>query len=155
MIIGTGIDVVDIERFARQLERAPRLRERLFVASERPLPISSLAARFAAKEAAAKALKAPPGMIWQHCWIEKTRWGAPILCTEGTVAREAAAQGIEHWHLTMSHDGGIAMAYVIAESGLVPSTEPGVESAAASAADPAARAARETTEPRPAVQEAR
>lgn len=120
MIIGTGIDVVDIERFARQLERTPRLRERLFVPSERSLPIQSLAARFAAKEAAAKALKAPPGMIWQHCWIEKTQWGAPILCTEGTVAREAASQGIGRWHLTMSHDGGVAMAYVIAESGDVP-----------------------------------
>lgn len=116
MIIGSGIDVVDIQRFERQLERTPRLRERLFVPSERVLPLQSLAARFAAKEAAAKALKAPPGMIWQHCWIEKTEWGAPILCTEGTVAREAARQGIDRWHLSMSHDGGLAMAYVIAES---------------------------------------
>ena len=87
MIIGSGIDVVDIQRFERQLERTPRLRERLFVPSERGLPLQSLAARFAAKEAAAKALKAPPGMIWQHCWIEKTEWGAPILRTEGTVVR--------------------------------------------------------------------
>lgn len=116
MIIGSGIDVVDIQRFERQLERTPRLRERLFVPSERGLPLQSLAARFAAKEAAAKALKAPPGMIWQHCWIEKTEWGAPILRTEGTVAREATAQGIDRWHLSMSHDGGVAMAYVIAES---------------------------------------
>lgn len=138
MIIGTGIDVVDIERFARQLERTPRLRERLFVASERSLPIQSLAARFAAKEAAAKALKAPPGMIWQHCWIAKTEWGAPILCTEGTVAREAAAQGIERWHLTMSHDGGVAMAYVIAESGDGPCAHPGVDTAADAAAVSAA-----------------
>ncbi len=116
MIIGSGIDVVDIGRFERQLERTPRLLERLFVPSERVLPLQSLAARFAAKEAAAKALKAPPGMIWQHCWIEKTQWGAPVLRTEGTVAREAAQLGIDRWHLTMSHDGGIAMAYVMAES---------------------------------------
>lgn len=116
MIIGSGIDVVDIERFARQLERTPRLRERLFVESERSLPLQSLAARFAAKEAAAKALQAPPGMIWQHCWVEKAPSGAPILRTEGTVAQEAQRQGIDRWHLTMSHDGGVAMAYVIAES---------------------------------------
>lgn len=115
MIIGTGIDVVDIQRFERQLERTPRLRQRLFVPAERELPVQSLAARFAAKEATAKALKAPPGMIWQHCWIEKTQWGAPVLCMEGTVAAEAAKQGIDRWHLSMSHDGGMAMAYVVAE----------------------------------------
>ncbi|WP_047690728.1 holo-ACP synthase [Kocuria sp. ZOR0020] len=115
MIIGTGIDVVDIQRFERQLERTPRLIERLFAPSERELPVQSLAARFAAKEATAKALKAPPGMIWQHCWIEKTKWGAPVLRMEGTVAAEAAKQGIDRWHLSMSHDGGMAMAYVVAE----------------------------------------
>ncbi|MDO5617352.1 holo-ACP synthase [Kocuria sp.] len=132
MIIGTGIDVVDINRFAQQLERTPRLRERLFVPSERELPVQSLAARFAAKEAAAKALKAPPGMIWQHCWIEKTQWGAPVLRTTGTVAAEAAQQGIDRWHLSMSHDGGLAMAYVVAEGFPVdslPEAVPGADSA--------------------------
>jgi holo-[acyl-carrier protein] synthase len=115
MIIGTGIDVVDIARFEEQIARTPGLVARLFVPSERELPVRSLAARFAAKEAAAKALKAPPGMIWQHCWIEKDASGAPLLCTEGTVAAEARRQGIDRWHLTMTHDGGIAMAMVVAE----------------------------------------
>lgn len=115
MIIGTGIDVVDIDRFRRHLERVPRLAQRLFVDTERDLPVASLAARFAAKEATAKALKAPPGMVWQHCWVEKTEWGAPVLRTEGTVSAEAAKQGIERWHVSMSHDGGLAMAYVVAE----------------------------------------
>ena len=58
MIVGTGVDIVDIARFERQLERTPRLRERLFVPHERELAPRSLAARFAVKEAAAKALKA-------------------------------------------------------------------------------------------------
>ena len=58
-IIGVGIDVVDIDRFGQTLERTPRLRERLFTPAERELPLQSLAARFAAKEAAAKALGAP------------------------------------------------------------------------------------------------
>ena len=139
MIIGSGIDVVDIQRFERQLERTPRLRERLFVPSERVLPLQSLAARFAAKEAAAKALKAPPGMIWQHCWIENHPSGAPVLCTEGTVAEEARRQGIDRWHLTMTHDGGIAMAMVIAErtgepGGAAPTGASAAESAGTGAA---------------------
>ncbi|NQW65167.1 MAG: 4'-phosphopantetheinyl transferase superfamily protein, partial [Actinobacteria bacterium] len=56
MIEGIGIDVVDIKRFADSLERTPNLKERLFTPAEAALPISSLAARFAAKEALAKAL---------------------------------------------------------------------------------------------------
>ena len=53
MIVGIGVDVVDIERFGRQLERTPGLRDRLFVPAERELNTRSLAARFAAKEAVA------------------------------------------------------------------------------------------------------
>ena len=75
MIVGTGVDIVDIARFERQLERTPRLRERLFVPHERELHPRSLAARFAVKEAAAKALLAPPGMIWQDCWISNDAHG--------------------------------------------------------------------------------
>lgn len=115
MIIGTGIDVVDIERFSYNLQRTPRLVQRLFAPSERDLPVQSLAARFAAKEATAKALKAPPGMVWQHCWVEKNQWGAPMLRVVDTVAAEAAKQGIDRWHVSLSHDGGMAMAYVVAE----------------------------------------
>ena len=59
--MGVGIDVVDIERFARQVERTPGLLVRLFTEVERGLPVASLAARFAAKEAVAKALGAPAG----------------------------------------------------------------------------------------------
>ena len=55
MIIGVGIDVVDVARFLATLERAPGLRERLFTPEERHLPPSSLAARFAAKRAASDA----------------------------------------------------------------------------------------------------
>ena len=69
MIVGIGVDVVDIERFGRQLERTPGLKDRLFVPAERDLNTRSLAARFAAKEAVAKVLGAPAGMNWQDCWI--------------------------------------------------------------------------------------
>ncbi|HET8982059.1 MAG TPA: holo-ACP synthase, partial [Pedococcus sp.] len=64
MIIGVGIDVVDVERFGQTLERTPTLRERLFTEAERELVLNSLAARFAAKEALAKALGAPVGLHW-------------------------------------------------------------------------------------------
>src|SRR5207245_4844001 len=62
VIVGVGIDVVDVDRFARILSRRPALAERLFTPAERRLPIASLAARFAAKEAVAKALGAPAGL---------------------------------------------------------------------------------------------
>ena len=69
MIIGIGVDVVQVSRFEQQLKRAPALRDRLFVPAERDLTIRSLAARFAAKEAVAKALGAPAGMNWQDCQV--------------------------------------------------------------------------------------
>ena len=59
MIVGLGIDVVDVERFGETLARTPAMRERLFTATELTRPLASLAARFAAKEALAKALGAP------------------------------------------------------------------------------------------------
>ena len=64
MIIGVGIDVVDIERFGETLARTPALRQRLFTETERGLGLASLAARFAAKEALAKSLGAPVGLRW-------------------------------------------------------------------------------------------
>ncbi|THJ66390.1 holo-ACP synthase [Arthrobacter echini] len=115
MIIGIGVDVVDIERFGRQLQRTPALRNRLFVPSERSLNVRSLAARFAAKEAIAKALGAPVGMNWQHCTIEVDGAGAPSVVVEDTVADAARARGIQSWHLSLSHDGGLATAMVVAE----------------------------------------
>lgn len=115
MIKGIGVDVVDIERFGKQLERTPGLRERLFVPAERNLNTRSLAARFAAKEAVAKVLGAPAGMNWQDCWIGLDENG-PTINVKGTVAAVAKSHGIKHWHLSMSHDGGLSTAMVVAES---------------------------------------
>ncbi len=115
MIIGVGIDVVDVARFAAVLDRTPRLRDRLFTDAERSLPINSLAARFAAKEAVAKALGAPAGMQWQDAEISRLVGGRPVLTIRGTVAARAAELGVAHWHLSLSHDAGIASAVVIAE----------------------------------------
>ena len=115
MIAGVGIDVVDIARFTRALTRTPSLAGRLFIESESGLPAHSLAARFAAKEALAKALGAPRGLLWTDAEIVTSPVGRPHLKVSGTVAAAAAQLGITSWHLSLSHDAGIASAVVIAE----------------------------------------
>ena len=115
MIVGLGLDVCDVARFGRILERTPALRERLFTPAERDLPLQSLAARFAAKEAIAKALGAPGGLSWQDVTVVKGPGGAPSLEVTGTVARRAAELGVDCFHVSLSHDAGIASAVVIAE----------------------------------------
>lgn len=115
MIIGIGVDVVQVTRFQHQLSKAPALRERLFTPVERELNLRSLAARFAAKEAVAKALGAPAGMNWQHCQIDVDAAGAPRVAATGTVAEIARSRGVRTWHLSLSHDGDVATAMVVAE----------------------------------------
>jgi len=115
MILGVGIDVVDVERFMATLERAPGLLQRLFTPPERDLPNASLAARFAAKEAIAKALGAPGGLRWHDATVHRTAGGPPRVELRGTVQEAAAARGIRSWHLSLSHDAGIASAVAIAE----------------------------------------
>jgi holo-[acyl-carrier protein] synthase len=115
VIIGVGIDVVDVARFGATLERTPGLRDRLFTDAERGLPLASLAARFAAKEALAKALGAPVGLHWRDAEVHRGEDGRPHLSMRGTVAARAEALGVSHAHLSLSHDAGIASAVVIAE----------------------------------------
>lgn len=121
MIIGVGIDVAEIERFGAALERTPQLAARLFVDREVLLPsgerrgVASLAARFAAKEALAKALGAPGGLLWTDAEVYVEDSGQPRLRVRGTVAARAAELGVQHWHVSLSHDAGVASAVVIAE----------------------------------------
>ena len=115
MIIGVGIDVVEIARLAVALKRTQGLAARLFTERERKLSGSSLAARFAAKEAVAKALGGPPGLHWTDAEVVTGPRGRPELRVHGTVAVAADWLGVRHWHLSLSHDGGIATAVVIAE----------------------------------------
>jgi holo-[acyl-carrier protein] synthase len=121
VIIGIGIDVVPVERFAASLARTPGLRGRLFTDVETHTPSGaertgeSLAARFAAKEAVAKALGAPGDLQWHDAEITVGEHGRPLLAVRGTVAARAAQLGVTHWHVSLSHDGGIASAVVVAE----------------------------------------
>lgn len=123
MIVGIGIDVVLVERFTAAVVRTPLLADRLFTEAERatdsgnPRSPESLAARFAAKEAVAKSLGAPAGLHWHDCEIVADPDGRPWLTVSGTVAAAAAERGVDRWHLSLSHDGGIASAMVVAERG--------------------------------------
>ncbi len=115
-VVGVGVDVVDVERFARSLERTPRLAERLFTAEERVVARPErLAARFAAKEALAKALGAPAGLGWHDAEVVSDVGGRPRLVLRGTVAEAARACAADSWHVSLSHDAGIATAFVVLE----------------------------------------
>ncbi len=116
MIVGVGIDVCDVGRFAQSVERTPNMVNRLFTAAEAAKPVASQAARFAAKEALAKALGAPAGMSWHDAEVVTDAEGRPSFEVRGTVAARAQALGIATIHLSLSHDAGIASAVVVCES---------------------------------------
>jgi holo-[acyl-carrier protein] synthase len=115
-VVGIGVDAVLIERFVASLARTPGLAGRLFTEAERVLPDESLAARFAAKEAVAKAIGAPKGLLWHDVEVQTADGGRPLLSVRGSVAAVADSMGVRHWHLSLSHDGGIAVAMVVAET---------------------------------------
>ncbi len=116
VIVGVGIDVCDVGRFAAAMERAPGLRRRLFTEHEAERAVASLAARFAAKEALAKALGAPAGLSWLDAEIRTDPDGRPSFVITGTVAAKAAELAIGRIHVSLSHDAGIASAVVICET---------------------------------------
>jgi holo-[acyl-carrier protein] synthase len=116
-IVGVGVDVVEVARLQRALERTPTLADRLFTEDERRSGRpEQLAARFAAKEATAKVLGAPGGLRWRDAEVVVEDSGRPRLRVSGAVAARASEQGVRVWHLSLSHDGGLATAFVVAES---------------------------------------
>jgi holo-[acyl-carrier protein] synthase len=112
MIDGIGIDVVDIARFLESLERTPALREKLFTESERTTSDSSLAARFAAKEALYKALSPAHGLHWHEAEVINQPNGKPDFLFRGEIADLVDGANV---HLSLSHDAGIASAMVVVE----------------------------------------
>jgi len=126
VIVGLGMDVVEIARIRRILdgpaERAERFLARCFTAAERTYCEASrdrparYAARFAAKEAAAKALGAPPGIRWLDVEVARPA-GAPSLALSGAGAAAAARLGVARAFLTLTHDAGVAAATVVLEGG--------------------------------------
>ena len=119
-VIGVGVDLVDTRRFAAVIDRTPGLVERVFTPQEiasaggHRLRVVSLAGRWAVKEAVAKILVDTTGMQWHDCEVLNGDRGQPTLHVRGTVAEAAAARGIGRWLVSVSHDGDMAMAVVIA-----------------------------------------
>jgi holo-[acyl-carrier protein] synthase len=112
MIDGIGIDVVDIKRFQESLERTPGLLEKIFTESERSVAPSSLAARFAAKEALYKALSPEHGLAWHDAEVINHANGKPDFLFRGQIADLVDGAQV---HLSLSHDAGIASAMVVLE----------------------------------------
>ncbi len=120
MIIGIGIDVVDLERFGKSVARTPGVMTRLFAESEQMMgderrSIPSLAARFAAKEALIKALGDSEGVRWHDMAVVSDHLRNPTIEVYNALAAIVAGRGITRIHLSMSHDAGVAIAYVVAE----------------------------------------
>ena len=112
MIDGIGVDVVDIARFQESLQRTPDLALKLFTASERTHSPSSLAARFAAKEALYKALSPDHGLAWHDAEVINHPNGRPDFLFRGEIADLVDGAKV---HLSLSHDAGIASAMVVIE----------------------------------------
>ena len=119
-ICGVGVDLVDIARFEAKLAETEGLTERLFapveLATAADLKPATLAGKFAAKEAFIKAVGDATGMNWHDVFVVKDAAGKPSLRVEGNTAAIVAEAGIEALHLSIAHDGGMAIAYVVAES---------------------------------------
>ena len=122
MIVGIGVDVVDIARFESLMERQPTFVNRVLTDDEihhrdgSRRSSASLAARFAAKEAVAKSLGGPAGLSWHDVVVVTDESGRPSLKISGTVETAARGLNVNHWHISLTHDGGHSIAYVIAES---------------------------------------
>ena len=125
VIIGHGVDIVEIERIEKLLSRFPRrFPRRVCVQSEadycfdRPAPAESLAARLAAKEAVYKALSPNIEVLnWREIVILSGRKGRPELELSGGAAEAAGNLNITDWHISLSHERDYALASVIAEGG--------------------------------------
>jgi holo-[acyl-carrier protein] synthase len=120
VIVGIGVDVVDLARFERAADRTPALLDRLFADSEQwdgqaRRPLRSMAARFAAKEALIKAIGDSTGVRWHDMAIVSDGLRNPSFEVYNALAGIVAARGITAIHVSMSHDAGVAVAYVVAE----------------------------------------
>lgn len=118
-ILGVGVDVMEIDRFAEALRRRPRLAERCFTPAEaaycaaKPFPPQHFAARFAAKEAVGKALGI--GMTrWRDVEVVRGR-GAPTIALHGLHAARARQLGVERVHVSLTHGRGSAVAFAVVE----------------------------------------
>ncbi|MBI5945466.1 MAG: holo-ACP synthase [Chloroflexi bacterium] len=119
MKLATGVDLVDIDRIREAIERhGERFIARIFTETEQREcggRIESLAARFAAKEAAAKALGCGIGDVsWLEIEIKGDENRAPHLYLSGAAEEKAKEKGLSNWAVSLSHTGSQAIAFVAA-----------------------------------------
>ena len=124
MIISIGIDIIEVRRVHETIARTPRFAERVFTAAERAYCQSRgaaaaqhYAARFAAKEAALKALQTGwrGGISWQDVEVSARESGAPVILFNGRARELFAASGATAVHLSIAHTSEHAIAEVILE----------------------------------------
>lgn len=121
MIVGLGIDVCSIDRMRRALERhGDRFFARICSEAERADltgrdQATALAGRFAVKEAFAKALDGAKGVGWHEVEVRRAPSGKPTLELKGNAMTMVKAFGADRWHVTITHDAGVAVAVVILE----------------------------------------
>ena len=123
-MLSTGVDLVRIERIERALSRfGQRFLDRVFTPDEVRYSrnrASELAVRFAAKEAVSKALGvgmrvlSPTGIGWLDVETLNERGGKPFVILHNLAKKLADEQGLDEWAISLSHDGGIAVAFVVA-----------------------------------------
>jgi holo-[acyl-carrier protein] synthase len=121
IVVGVGIDLCEIGRMRRVLDRTPGFAARVFTEDERAYsrarrdPAERFAARFAAKEAVLKAMGLGVGACgFLEIEVVRNHSGAPGIRLHGTAAELAAARGIDTWHVSLSHAADVAEALVIA-----------------------------------------
>lgn len=123
-MLTTGVDLVDIPRIERALSRfGERFLARVFTPDEVRYSrgrTAELAARFAAKEAVGKALGvgmrvlSPAGIGWLEVETLNETSGKPYIILHGRAQALAEAQELYEWSISLSHDKGIAVAFVVA-----------------------------------------
>ena len=123
MILGVGVDTVSLSRFEGKLTQTPRLKDRLFLDIEtiddgKDASLQTLAGRFAAKEALIKALSGDPAIEWHGIEVGKESSGKPVIWLHGNTAQLALRLGVRKLHVSISHDGDTAVAFVVAEGEL-------------------------------------
>jgi holo-[acyl-carrier protein] synthase len=115
LITGIGTDLCSIARLEQALQRTPTLSERLFHPHERELSNQSLAARFAAKEALAKALGDPRNLVWNEIEVVKDPLGKPSFEFHGSTKEYLSQKPMTIW-LSLSHETDLATALVVVEA---------------------------------------
>lgn len=123
-MIGVGIDAVDVNRFRDIAVRRERFVDRVFTSGERADmagrrdQIPGLAARFAAKEATMKALRiADEAIPWNSISVVRDRFGRPTMALTGAAAALAGDRDVGELDVSLTHEGPLAVAVVIAQSG--------------------------------------